>query len=146
MSQGRHPGSLYSWRMGQKAGQETHTMNLQELPSHAHSASLSSNDPVVISTSISATTEDGDSASPSTGAYLATALPPGGGPDKPEQIYKTGPATSSLVNLGGVSASVNANATVTVNPNGASKAFSIMQPTLALNYCLAMVGTYPPRS
>lgn len=148
MSKGRHPGSLYDWRLGQKSGAETHTLTIQELARHAHTATfISSGGGSSTAVTISATTEEGDNATPTTGAYLAKAKPPGGGADKPEKIYKSSPADLSKVDLGGVTVSGGGGGggTVTVEPNGASKAFSIIQPVLALNYCMALQGIYPPR-
>ncbi|AWB67170.1 phage tail protein [Saccharobesus litoralis] len=145
MSYGRHPGSLYDWRIGQVAGAERHTMTVLEMATHSHDATFSG-----VSTGVSfamtATTDDGDNASPSDGAYLATTLPPAGGPDKPEQIYNSNPSSGSLVQLGGVSVSGKPSGSVTINANGAGQPFSLMQPTLALNHCIANVGVYPPRS
>lgn len=145
MSHGRHPGSMYDWRMGQVGGSESHTMTVLEMATHDHGATFSGAS-TGVSFSMVATTDGGDSASPSTGAYLATAVPPGGGPDKPEQIYNSNPMPGSLVELGGVSVSGTPSGSVTVNANGGGIPFNIMQPTLALNYCIASIGTYPPRS
>lgn len=149
MSNGRHPGSNYSWRMGQKAGAETHALTVSELANHSHAATFTSSggaDGVTVT--LSATTEIGDNTTPSAGACLAAAKPPGDGVDKPEQIYKASPATNSLVQLGGVqvSGSAGGGGTVAVGTTGNGSQFSLFQPTLVLNYCVALVGLYPSRS
>jgi microcystin-dependent protein len=144
ISKGRHPGSQFEWQMGQANGNETHTLTLPELANHSHIATFSaglSNG----SATLLATTDDGDSPTPSAGAYLASANPPAAsGPDKPENIYKTNPTEGSKVSLGGVNG--DSSGTVTIEDTGNSAPFSIMQPVLAMNYCLAMEGIYPSRS
>lgn len=145
MSYGRHPGSLYDWRMGDRAGYETHTLTASELASHSHAAVFTATGATTEIT-IEATTDNGDSASPANGAYLATATPPAGGPDQPEQIYKASPTAGSTVPLGGVSVTGEPGGVVTVDANGGGQSFNIIQPILAMNYCVANIGTYPPRS
>ena len=146
VAKGRHPGSVYDWRMGQQGGEEYHTLTVLEMPTHAHGASFSTTS-TSMTVELSATAENGDSATPSTGAYLAAAHPPGGGPDKPEQIYASNPSRSTLHALGGVTVSnVNIGGSITVQNNGAGQAFNIIQPLLVANYSIAMQGIYPPRS
>lgn len=147
MSKGRHPGSNYDWRIGQLAGNETHALTIPELAAHSHSATFTATSVTPPQVVINATNEAGNESLPSEGSYLAAATAPKSGPDKNELIYKTNPSEESYVALGGVEVNGGgATGVVTVAPNGASKQFSIMQPTLALNYCLAQIGIYPPRS
>lgn len=133
--EGHGPG-LSDYRQGARGGSEIHSLTLNQMPVHNHSASLTSG-----SVSLQATTETGDSATPRTNDYLATPsdLP---GPDQPELIYKESPDQASLVNLGGMTTSGG----VTVNNNGGSQAFSIMNPFLVMNFCIAMQGIFPSRS
>ncbi|MGR5156050.1 phage tail protein [Vibrio owensii] len=145
MSKGRHPGSGYDWRIGMAPGGETHTMTIPELAAHTHGASFTATS-TTLDVTFEATTDDGDSATPADGCFLATAVPPTGGPDKPEQIYKQNPSSGSEVTMGGVTVTGDVGGVVSVNNNGGSVKFNIMQPSLALNHCLAHVGTYPPRS
>ncbi|EJN6828876.1 phage tail protein [Vibrio cidicii] len=146
MSKGRHPGSYFDWRMGQQVGSETHTLTLPEMPLHSHDATFyatGASSPVV---TLEATYEPGNESLPSEGAYLAASTAPSGGADKNELIYKANPSLGTTVALGGVTVTGGTEGVVTVDANGGSQAFLIMQPTLALNYCIAQLGTYPPRS
>jgi microcystin-dependent protein len=148
LSQGQHPGSAHDWKVGNTSGTEAHTMTSQELAQHTHTATFTASGGSSTTVEVSATTEAGDSETPSDGAYLATAAPPNAASaDRPEKIYKTGPATSTLVNLGGVSASGSSGSgTVTVGTSGSNTKFSLMQTSLVLNYCIAMQGLFPSRN
>ncbi|MBE3668650.1 hypothetical protein BOO24_09470 [Vibrio navarrensis] len=147
MSKGCHPGSYFDWRMGQQGGSEAHTLTLQEMPQHSHSATFQATGASAPTVTLEATYEPGNESLPSEGAYLAASTAPSGGADKNELIYKTSPGQDSLVKLGGMTVTGGSvSGIVTVDANGGSRAFSIMQPTLALNYCIAHVGLYPPRS
>ncbi|AWB67169.1 phage tail protein [Saccharobesus litoralis] len=147
VSQGLNPVSTFDWNMGDRHGAETHTLSDSEMPEHSHLATYSGG----IGDwqgHIKATTEAGNSAIPTTGCTLATANPPGGGPDKAEQIYYSGtPASNTLVELGGsetFSAMVNGN--VTVGNNGSNQAFSLLQSALVMNFSIAQKGLYPSRN
>lgn len=145
VAKGRHPGSYYDWRMGQQFGDEAHTMTVLQMPSHAHGASFSATTTGTVSAEILATTDEAESAGPVEGSYLASVKEVGAGGH--DLIYKSSPSSSSLVSLGGATASLtNLKGNVTVTPNGGGQAFSILQPGLVVNYCLANVGVYPPRS
>jgi microcystin-dependent protein len=148
MSKGRHPGSFFDWRIGQIAGSETHTLTLPELANHSHSATFTSSGGGGTTVELAATTEAGDSETPSAGAYLAAATPPNAASaDRPEKIYKASATSGTTVALGGVTvASSGSGGTVTVGTTGNNTNFSIIQPILAMNYCMAMEGLYPARS
>lgn len=136
ISMGRHPGSNFDWRMGQAAGSETHTLTSAELASHSHTSAFTSTVVADVNVSTDAATQDG----PTEGAYLAKN---DGGRDPGIPIYRAD-AGSGTVKLGGVTSSVSG--AVDIHNAGGSMAFSIMQPTMVVNDCIAMFGIYPSRS
>ncbi|WP_028865713.1 phage tail protein [Psychromonas aquimarina] len=147
ISEGNFPGSQFDWKTGQSGGAETHTLKLNELAQHAHTADFTAAG-VKTAVNIEATTDNGDNAAPSQGAYLAAAKPPGGGSDKPEQIYKTAPSAGSTFNLGGINVSGGSTVegSVSVGTTGSNTQFSLIQPTLITNYCIALKGLFPSRN
>jgi microcystin-dependent protein len=102
--------------LGQKLGEETHALTTQEIPNHDHVASGA------------AAGETQNAASPA-GALLATTA----GGRRPLIPY--GPA-GSLVTLAGSS----------VGQAGNNQGHENMQPYLALNFCIALQGTFPSRN
>lgn len=148
--QGRAPIGAGSGRgltpqvLGRHGGTETVILTEKELPQHTHTAVVtqgSSSGATVL-----ATTEVGDSATPSSNAYLAQTKPPGGGMDKPELIYKTTePDANTKVALGGVSGGA-ATVSVTNDNAGSNGWHTNMQPYLALNYIIALQGIFPSRN
>ncbi|KGK13626.1 phage tail protein [Vibrio navarrensis] len=142
---GQNRYSGFTWKLGQKAGGETQTLTVQHLPAHSHSASFKG----LYDVSLTATTEEGDSATPSKGAYLAQTKAPTGGRDKPEFIYKASPASGSKVALGGVEVvggDVTSTGSVTLSDTGSNQQFNLLQPSLVVNYCIALKGLFPSRS
>ncbi|XOV78788.1 MAG: phage tail protein [Aestuariibacter sp.] len=136
--------------MGTMYGFEHITLTLLQLPVHNHTADFT---PVgggsAVTTKMHATTEDGESASPSAGSYLATAVPGPAGPDQPEKIYRnTAPTAGTLVDLGGVSSSggESAGGTVTVHNAGNSSAVENRSPFTAVNFSICLEGLYPSRN
>lgn len=146
VSQGIRPGTQRDWKMGNTAGNEFHRMTESQLPSHYHMASFSGTSGTV-SVEVYATTENGDSAKPLVGAFLAQAKSPQGGSDRPELIYKGNASGDAKVNLGGVATSPSSfGGAVSLLGNGSNTSFSIEQSTSILNYSIALLGLFPSRN
>ncbi|MBS3798094.1 MULTISPECIES: phage tail protein [unclassified Pseudoalteromonas] len=135
VSQGSGPG-LTPWTMGQKRGAETHILSVNELPAHTAEANLNG-----VTGTLSATTDGGTTETPQAGYVLATTVAGDSRSDTPEKIYA--PSNSATeVALGGVTLSGSAP----VQSPGNSQAFNISQPSLGVNYSMALEGIYPSRS
>lgn len=146
VGQGQHPGSIYDWKMGNRRGNETHTLRAEELPRHTHTASFTGT-PGSTSVTLSATKEAGDSNTPSTGSYLAQTAVPQAGRDKPEYIYKPDPTSGTTVPLAGTNTTGGGiNGSVNLNNTGTNAEFNLIQASLISNYCIAMLGLFPSRS
>lgn len=127
----RGPG-LSNRALGQRSGQEMHTLTTLEMPSHNHLAAFqqtsgTSKIPAVADT---AGTDD------PTNANLAT-------PDIDNNNFLYS-KESADTHLAPGKASVTGN--VTTVPTGNSQGHNNMQPYLAINYIIAIRGLYPSRS
>lgn len=108
--------SGHTVNLGQKLGEETHVLTTQEIPNHDHVANGA------------AAGETQNTSSPG-GALLAQTS----GGRRPLVPY--GPA-GNLVTLAGAS----------VGQAGSNQGHENMQPFLALNFCIALLGIFPPRN
>ena len=136
---------LTTYNLGEMHGQQSHTLNQQQMPQHSHNASFT---PVGggSSAQVQITTDAGNKSIPSHGDYLAAPsdLP---GPDAPEKMFNSSPSSGSLVLLGGVTGGgASAGGTVTVGNTGGSQAFSILNPFTAVNFSIALTGIFPSRN
>jgi microcystin-dependent protein len=100
--------------LGERGGEESHTLTIAELPPHTHAAQGTGATP--------ATAEPGD-------ALLA----PSGGGRRPLTPYGTLSAPVALSPQGLASA-------------GVSQPHPTMQPSLPLNFCIALQGIFPSQS
>ena len=143
-------GTTYGFQpyyIGQMGGAQNISLTMNHMAPHSHTASFHAEQSGGVTASLSATTEDGDSATPSLGAYLAKTVAGPSGQDQPEKIYKSNPDAASTVELGGVDAAINGvTGQVVVNTAGAGQVFSIQNPYTAVNFCIAMAGIFPPRN
>lgn len=117
----RGPG-LSNYQLGQRGGTETTTLLTQNLPSHNHSVKVKIADGI------------GDSAAAHGNSLGKFAVE-----DQTSQtveVYNTANEFTEGNFLGGV----------TSNNVGNSIAFSNLQPFLAINYIIALVGVYPSRN
>lgn len=141
MSFGRHPGSIYDWRMGQAAGAESHTLTQMELANHSHSATFVPG-PADTVAQVQVSTDAATTDTPAEGSYLARN---DGGREDGVFMYRPD-AGSGVVSLGGVTGGNGMGGTVMLQSTGGSTSFSILQPVQVVNYCVAYMGIYPPRS
>lgn len=102
--------------LGEKAGEQAHTLTLPELPEHVHDFSMNT---AVVSAVANATV------GPPTGNYWA---------NNGKTAYSTGG-----VSLGAMSPQA-------VSQVGGSQAHQNMQPYLVLNFCIALQGIFPSQN
>jgi microcystin-dependent protein len=132
---GAGPG-LTARNWGTKAGQESVVLNALQLASHSHSINFSG---VTTTTTVKAATESGNIAAPIAGSYLATGKV---GPSTANNYFNGTPAAP--VALGGVSTQINVSGAAT-GSTGGNQPVPLLNPVLALNFCIALMGFYPTR-
>lgn len=96
-------------REGQKSGEETHTLSVQEMPQHKHAFI-------------------GSTAAGTVAAAVSNVLA-----QSPNPFYHE---ATNLVNMNGA----------TIAHSGGSQTHENMQPSLALNFCIALQGLFPSRN
>lgn len=101
-----HDGDVH--RPAQRGGEDGHTLQIQEMPGHAHT--------------LMGTPNSGATANPYNGVLAAFSK----GYIEPQNLTPLDPST-----LGSA---------------GAGHPHANMQPYLTLNYCIALMGDWPPRS
>ncbi len=120
VSQGRGPG-LSDYRLGQRGGVENVTLNALQIPSHTHV--LSGGVKVGVNTNTATGTDGGGATLGSAGANIYNGSPPEDGED-----------------LNGVSNNFQ------IQNTGGNQSHENRMPWLAVNYIIAIQGTYPSRS
>lgn len=113
---GQGPG-LSPYSLGQRAGSETATLLLNNLPSHSHAGTFN-----FAVSSNAATTDEPGGAVPANGSTTA---------------YLTGGTVSGQ--LGGVSST-------TIGNTGGSQPFALRQPYLGIHFIIALQGIFPSRN
>ena len=131
-----HPGTgpgLTTRKLGQRTGQETHILSINEMPQHNHLATLDNG-----SASIKINTGDGTTNDP-VGNFLAKGVTPAAGPlaANVANIYAT---TSNSTMPGDLAGSP------TIGMTGGSLAHNNMQPWLGVHYIICTNGMYPSRN
>ena len=121
----RNGPGLSSYREGQRGGVQDVTLNITQMPSHNHIAT-------------SASTLSGQSA-PGDDDALGAGLSIASGSSSGSEIFSES-APNTIMNAGSVAT------TTTVQNQGGSQGHTNMQPFLAVNYIIALVGTFPSRS
>jgi len=121
VSSGQGPGRS-NYDLGQVGGVENTTLIVTQMPQHTHTATVSA--------AINANDGRADATSPS-GATFAQGE---------AAMYAAAPDGATKMNAGAVTVQV-AN-----DVAGGSQPFSILQPFLVLNWCIALEGIFPSRN
>lgn len=124
MHYGQGPG-LSNRPLGQKSGIENVTLNTNEIPSHSHAVSAKGN--------LNVAREDANTTEPA-GAALANVSP------DTTMAYNNSTAPDAAAKDGSVSVDV------TIGNTGGNLGHTNMQPYLAVNFIIALQGTYPSRN
>tara|TARA_R110001632_G_scaffold107700_1_gene217386 strand:- start:965 stop:1567 length:603 start_codon:yes stop_codon:yes gene_type:complete len=134
----RGPG-LSNYNLGQRSGQEKHSLLITEMPSHTHGTTntAAADQHIVLSNATAANESPKPGDVPAIANYTAT------GGFGATNVKSFGPATAgTLVNGQAISGSAG----LTILNNGGSQSHNNMQPYLAINYIIAMVGVFPSRN
>jgi microcystin-dependent protein len=143
IGQGQGPG-LVNYRLGQRGGAETHTLNPLQMPSHNHTATTTTTN--IVDTSATTIALRALASSSTTNSPTNAAL--SNSPNR-ENIYSSGApnvdmnANAIILNL---SVDVNSASTTVVNPNGGNQAFNIRGPYLPLTWLISLQGVFPSRN
>lgn len=112
--------------IGQIGGSEAMTLTTANMPAHTHTATP-------VSVQVAGTASNPTNAPSTTNSYLGAS---GGGPGS-ATVWSD--ALTNPVAMNGV------NGTVQIGAAGGSQPFAQMNPFLALNFCVALQGIFPPR-
>jgi microcystin-dependent protein len=118
------PG-LPSFRLGQKGGTETNSLNVLQMPNHGHSASLTG----TVKPAANAGSPN-DSDDPSNSFYQTQS----------EDTYADAPATGEFAGA------LSNTLAFTTAPTGSSAPINNLQPFLSTYYIICLQGVYPSRS
>ncbi len=129
VSSGQGPG-LNNYDLGEVTGVETLTLNINQMPVHNHVVSMAG-----VNATANARTANGNTRNP------ANALP----------AVEAAGVTATYSDLPGPVAAMSSQAisiagSPTIANSGGSQPFSIVQPLLTLNYCIALEGIFPSRN
>jgi microcystin-dependent protein len=137
---GQGPG-LSNYVQGHKAGVENVTLNSNQMPRHTHALgnmTIKVTDPGFVEVPVNTEESIGKVSGP-TGFLTADATPgtyTSAGPSA-NAFYTGKPLPVKSLQISGSGG--------TIDPSGGSQPFSVMQPYLGMNYCIALEGIYPSR-
>lgn len=151
---GTSPAFGINYQIASMGGVPNVTLTNANLPYHTHAATFTgtggSTAPLSVQVQVNASTDAATSAAPVNNGYLAaiakTAITPG-----PTYAGYRADAGTGTVPLGGINVTASGGGgitggTVNVQPTGQGGGFSVMNPFLALNFCIALNGIFPPRN
>lgn len=118
-----------SYAQGQVGGHENTTLTMSNMPPHNHSAAAT------LQVQVAGTPTGADNAPSAANSFLGASQSGGA---VAANIWST--ALNSPVTMGGTSGSV------TVGVAGSGQPFGLLNPFLALNFCIALEGLFPSRN
>jgi len=151
---GTNPMTGTNYTLASINGTENMTLTNNNLPYHTHAATFTgtggSTQPLSVQVQINASTDAAQTAAPANNSYLSSVSKIAGGVGPTYGVFRAD-AGAGTVPLGGVSVTASGGGgitggTVSVQPTGQSMPFSVMNPYLALNFCIALTGIFPPRN
>ncbi len=138
-----------SW--GEKAGSPSATLTTQQLPIHTHPATFTPSGgggTPTVTVNIQGSSAQSGSSSP-TGNYIAGTIKGVSGTLGAGDAYVANPATTTLGNLAGVTASISGvgggGGTVTNALTGQGQPFDIHPPYLGIYFVISLQGIFPSR-
>lgn len=139
---GQSPG-LPNFPIGLKYGNIENTLDLTQLPPHTHIATVTGGGGGTATGTLQATIANGNHDVPQAGDMLATSFKVRG--DTMMNYASADKRGTDFVDLAGLTIQGGGGGTpsVTNSSTGQGQDFSIMQPILAINYCIVMQGLYP---
>ncbi len=135
IQQGSGPG-LPSYRLGQSGGAASVTLSVLEIPSHTHAATTSTT--VQTAVEVKAVNEAANTSRSIDGGTLAKTA-------SDQSIYSTN-APATALNAGTAVGTSTATSTTQVQNTGGSQAHTNMSTFLAINFIIALEGTFPSRN
>lgn len=131
VSFGQRSGGGSNFQLGQLGGTESVTLSTPQMPTHTHDAQVSGG-----GGGLTVSTADGD-ADPSSNTYLAKQA---GSGLQGQKIYTTDSSSTTPISGAG-----SGQISVTNSNTGGSQPVTTMSPYQAVNFLIALNGTFPPR-
>lgn len=133
--------------LGQKIGAEKHLITVANMPAHSHTVSLGNN--ITLSGTVTGVSDNGSQTTPE--GNFPGARPSSGGTLKEMKPYYTDGSGTNPVLMAGDSVEVTVNPSkVPTEPAfdniSQQEALPLRAPQVGVRACIAMKGTYPPRS
>ncbi|MBB4119761.1 microcystin-dependent protein [Mesonia hippocampi] len=123
----RNDPGLSDYRLGQKGGVETVTLNITQMPSHNHTTQNN----ITADDAVNETPAPGDV--PAIGNFADGVTT--------QKVKNFGPATNTVNGQ-----TISANAGLNILNTGENLPHTNVQPYLAVNYIIALVGIFPSRN
>lgn len=131
----RNGPGLSDYRLGQKGGVETVTLNITQMPSHNHTIQNNT----AADQHIQLSTDDAVNETPAPGDVPAIGNFADGVTS--QKVKNFGPATNTVDGQ-----TISANAGLNILNTGGNLPHTNVQPYLAVNYIIALAGIFPSRN